>query len=311
MIPALVLTVSSALGLLAATSLVPALLAGVSTPDSLGRPDPGLNAELAAVAAELGISGLADAGRASLALVDLTGGPVYAGIAADSTLGAASMAKLAILLGAFAAGEAGRLELTSDLLQSLERMIRASSNPDATLAIERVGFPAIAAALEDPRYALHDPMRGGLWVGSDYTGGKVWRREARSRQTHAASAAAVARFYVLLHRNELVSPAASAAMREMLASTTQDHKFVAGLREAAGAPSPRAGEPVAVPGYRILRKSGSWGPWQADSALIECAGRRYVLVCLLADRKGGERRLRRLAVAVDRLIERRHPAARE
>jgi hypothetical protein len=310
--------VISAPALLAASLLITTFLdrgsgAGVSSPDPLVRADPKLNAELAAVAGKLGISQLAEAGRASLALVDLTvsGSPVQAGIAADTTLGAASVAKLAILLGAFAAREAGRLELTPDLLQVLERMIRASSNDDATLAIERVGLPAVAATLEDPRHALHDSVRGGLWVGSDYSRRQVWRREVRSRQVHAASAAAVARFYLLLDRNQLVSPSASAAMREILAVTTLDTKFVAGLRDAARAASPAPGEPVQVPGYRILRKSGSWGLWQADSALIESAGRRYILVCLLEDREGGEQRLRRLAVAVDQLIQRRHPAVKE
>jgi beta-lactamase class A len=284
---------------------------GTANPGALGPPDSALGAGLAAIAEDLGIAPLARNGRASLALVDLTQAPAHAGIAADSTLGAASVAKLAVLLGAFAAAEAGRIELTPDLRQILERMIRGSSNPDATRAIKRLGFPFIASVLEDPRYALHDRRRGGLWVGRDYSGGKIWRREARSREPHAASAAAVARFYVLLHRNELVSPAASAAMREMLAVTTYDHKFVAGLREACHSPAPKPGQTITIPGYRILRKSGSWGPWQADSALIEAEGRRYVLVCLLEDRDKGESRLRRLAVAVDRMIAGMHSDERK
>jgi beta-lactamase class A len=300
-----------------ALALVPLLVAtagaaaraGVSTPDPLGHHDPALAAALAPIADSLGISALAAKGRASLLLADLAGAePVHAGIAADSTLGAASMAKLAILAAAFAAAESRELEITPDLRQVLERMIRSSSNPDATRAIQVLGFPRIAAAVEDPRLALHDPARGGLWVGKDYTGGKVWRAEPRSGEPHAASAARVARFYALLERGELVSQEASAAMREILAFTTFDHKFVAGLREAAGAPPPPPGGAVAIPGYRILRKSGSFGAWQSDSALIEAAGRRYILVCLLADRSGGEVKLRRLASHVDRLMATRHAA---
>lgn len=294
----------------AALTAAPPLAAGVFTPDPLGLPDPALRVELDAIAEELGIADLGRSGRASLVLVDLTGSiPVHAGIAADSTLGAASVAKLAVLLGAFAEAFAGKIELTTDLERDLGQMIRTSSNPEATRVIRRVGFPAIAAALHDPRHALHDPVCGGLWVGRDFSGGKVWRLEPRSREAHAASAARVARFYVLLDRGQLVSPKASEAMREILSVTTFDHKFVAGLRQAAGLPPPPAGKPLVIPGYRILRKSGSFGPWQADSALIESAGRRYVLVCLLADREGGEQRLRRLVAAVDRLIARRHAAA--
>jgi hypothetical protein len=283
--------------------------AGVVVPDPRGRPDPALQAALDPIAAELGITRLARQGRASLMLVDLTAAePVHAGIAADTTLGAASVAKLGILAAAYLAAADGELELTPDLRRVLEGMIRRSSNPDATRAIEVLGLEGIAAALEDPRLGLHDPRGGGLWVGRDFTGGAVWRVEPRAREAHAASAASVARFYALLARDRLVNARASAAMREILAVTTWDHKFVAGLRRAAGAPAPPAGRPVVIPGFTVLRKSGSYGRWQGDSALVEAAGRRYVLACLLADRDGGEARLRRLAARVDRLLAGRHAA---
>lgn len=290
--------------------LLPSLAgAGVSTPDPLGPSDRRFTTEIETIARELGITRLARLGRASLIVVDLTGDtPVHAGIAADSTLGAASMAKLGVMVATFAKAESGDLELSSDVRHDLEGMIRESANPEATRLIERLGFPAIAAVLEDPRFALHDPLRGGLWVGQDFSRGKVWRLEPRSRQAHAASARQVARFYVLLERGELVSPEASKAMRDIISVTTLDHKFVSGLRQAVGAPAPAAGEPVVIPGYRMLRKSGSFGAWQGDSALIEAPGRRYVLVCLLADRQGGESRLRRLAARIDRVIARRHRA---
>ncbi len=293
-----------------ASGPVPAARAGVTTPDPMGNRDPDLDVALDAIASELGIAELAREGRASLALVDLSESPARsAGMAADSTLGAASVAKLAILAAAYATAQAGEIEITPDLRTVLERMIRSSSNPDATRAIEILGFERIASALEDPRMALHDAERGGLWVGADYSGGPAWKVDPCSGRTHAASAAAVARFYALLARSELVSPDASADMREILSVTTWDHKFVAGLRAAAGAKAPEAGRPVRIPGYTILRKSGSFGPWQGDSALIATGGRRYILVCLLADREGGEAKLRRLAAAVDRLMAARHPGA--
>ncbi len=282
--------------------------AGVSTPDPLGEPDSDLAARLAAIASELGIAPLAAAGRASVMLVDMSGEvPRHAGLNADSTLGAASIAKLGILAAAYAVAETGELAISPDVRAILARMIRSSSNPDATRAIEILGFERIAAALAGPRLGLHSDERGGLWVGKDFTGGPLWKRDPHSHEPHAASAAAVARFYALLAGGELVSPDASAAMRDILAVTTWDHKFVAGLRQATGTKTPAAGQPVVIPGYTILRKSGSYGPWQGDSALIETDGRRYILVCLLADRAGGEAKLRRLAVDVDRLMAERQP----
>jgi beta-lactamase class A len=305
---------------------IPSARAGVSTLDPLGEPDAELAAELGTIAGELGITELAAHGRASVMLVDLGGAteemgnnaargvagdgrratPRHAGIAADSTLAAASVTKLAILTAAYAAVEAGEIAITPELRAVLERMIRYSANPEATRAIEVLGFERIAAAMRDPRIALYDEARGGLWVGRDFTGGAVWRVEPRSGESLAASAAAVARFYVLMARGELVSPEASVAMRDILAVTMWKHKFVAGLGAGIGRvqppPARASSEPVVVPGYRVWRKSGSYGPAQGDSALIEADGRRYVLVCLLEDREGGEAKLQQLAARVDRMM---------
>ena len=311
--------------------------AGVSTPDPLGEPDAELAAGLGTIAEELGIAELAARGRASVMLVDLartaetaTGDPVgtatgetvgtatetaarHAGINADSTLAAASITKLAILTAAYAAAEAGEIAITPDMQAVLERMIRLSANAEATRAIEILGFERIAATMADPRVALYSSARGGLWVGRDFTGGKVWRLESHSGESLAASAAAVARFYVLLARGEIVSPEASAAMREILAVTMWRHKFIAGLGETAGAaratqstPARAEDQPIVIPGYKVWRKSGSYGPAQGDSALIEAEGRRYVLVCLLEDREGGEAKLQRLAAHVDQMMAERN-----
>jgi beta-lactamase class A len=294
--------------------------AGVASPDPLGPADPELGRQLQTIADDLGITPLAKTGRASLILVDLpdsarTGGaapgtatprPTHAGLAADSTLGAASIAKLGILTAAYDAAASGELGITPDVRRTLERMIRASKNPEATRMIEILGFERIAATLDNPRIGLHTKA-GGLWVGKDYSGSKarLWRAEPHSGQGHAASAASVARFYALLDRGELVSPEASAAIREILSVTLRSSKFVAGLGAAAGVKAPAEGKPVVIPGYRILRKSGSYGDWQGDSALIEAAGRRYILVCILRDWEGGEAKLRKLAVRVDRMMAER------
>ena len=289
---------------------------GAISPDPLGPADPELERQLQTIADDLGITPLAKDGRATLILVDLpdsartgstaTSRPRHAGLAADSTLGAASIAKLAILAAAYDAAASGELGITPDVRRTLERMIRASNNPEATRMIGILGFEKIAASLDNPRIGLHSKA-GGLWVGKDYSGpkAKLWRAEPHSGQGHAASAASVARFYALLDRGELVSPEASAAMREILSVTLRSSKFVAGLGAAAGLKAPTEGKPVVIPGYRMLRKSGSYGDWQGDSALIEAPGRRYILVCILRDWEGGEAKLRKLAVRVDRLMAER------
>jgi hypothetical protein len=307
------------LGLSACMSPEPAP-AGVHSPNPLGQPDPELERAVSAIATELGIAELAAAGRASLAVVDLLGiigqrssVPSYAGVAADTTVGAASVAKLGILVAAFAAAAAGEIEITPDVRTTLERMIRDSTNPDATRMIEILGFERIAAALADPRIALHHPRTGGLWVGQAFSGSTpVWRPEPSSGEALAASAASVARLYALLDRRQLVNEAASDTMRAILGVTYWDHKFVAGLRGRGGpagqaAPPVHAKVPVTISGYRVLRKSGSYGPWQGDSALIEGSGRRYILVCLLGDRTGGEATLQKLAPRIDQLMAARHP----
>jgi beta-lactamase class A len=276
--------------------------AGVHSMNPLGQPDPELARAIEAIAGEVGIAELAYSGRASLA---------------DSTLGAASVAKLGVLVTAFAAAAAGELEITPDVRALLDRMIRDSANPEATRMIEILGYERIAATLEDPRIALHHPRTGGLWVGQPFgsNSAPIWRAESVSGEANAASAAMVARFYALLDRGELVNQAASDTMRAILGVTHWDHKFVAGLHGRHGpggkppAPPVHSAAPVTVPGYRVLRKSGSFGPWQNDSALIEGPGRRYILVCLLGDRAGGEAKLQQLAARIDQLMAERHPVA--
>jgi len=306
--------------LLAGTLLARSAGAGVSgvfPPDPLGPADLELAQKLESIAEDLGIAKLATAGRASLILVDLpfpdsvaaydrtpSGEPlpVHAAIAADTTLEAASISKLAILTAAYDAAATGELAITPDVRSQLDRMIRSSSNEAANRLIKILGFERIASALDNPRIALHG-AQGGLWVGKDFTGpqASLWKAEPHSGQAHAASARSVARFYALLDRGELVSQEASAAMREILSVTTRNNKFVAGL----GAKGTAEDQPVTVPGYRIYHKSGSYGRAQGDSALIEADGRRYILVCILDDQAGGEAKLRKLAARVDKMMAQR------
>lgn len=213
--------------------------------------------------------------RLSVALVDISSPDRirYAGVDDDRMRYAASLPKIAIMLTVFDQIDRNEIRYTPELREKMELMIRRSSNDVATELIELVGFEAIAATLQDPRYELYSESRnGGLWVGKDYGGllGR-WKRDPLHGVSHGATARQVARFFVMLERGELVSPWASAEMKSILARPEIQHKFVLGLSER--------------PRSRIFRKSGTWREWHCDAALVERDGKTYVAVALLESSK--------------------------
>ena len=238
-------------------------------------PDPELQAGLQRLLTQAPYRGLMRNRRLSVALVDLTDPerPRYAGADEDRMRYAASLPKIAILLGAFDQIDKGRLDYTPELRRKMEGMIRRSDNALSSEMIRIVGFPAIAAALRDPKHKLYDPGReGGLWVGRGYGSGVgLWRRDPISNISHGATARQTARFLVMMNRGELVSPWASAEMKAIMGQPAIRHKFVRGLGAAR-------------PNSHIYRKSGTWREYHADAALVERDGRTYVAVALLESR---------------------------
>jgi beta-lactamase class A len=229
-------------------------------------------------------------GRLALALVDVTEreAPRLAMLNGDRLMYAASLPKIAILLGAVAEAEAGRLQLDGERLAALENMIRRSSNTDATRALSWVGGERLQQILESPRFAFYDRAQGGgLWVGKGYDGAPAFRRDPLARLSHAATAYQVARLYVLLANGRLFEPRLNAVMLEALSRPAIRHKFVAGLAER--------------PGAVLWRKSGTWRDTHADSALVESGGHRFVMVGIAHSPDGGEW-LQRLAVPLHDLI---------
>jgi beta-lactamase class A len=202
---------------------------------------------------------------------------------------AASLPKIAIMLGVFDRVAAGELSYTPQLRRKLERMIRRSDNRASSELIELIGFEAIATALSDPRYQLYDEGRnGGLWVGKDY-GGPLgyWHRDPLHDISHGATTRQVARFFVMLDRGELISPWASAEMKRVMGKPAIEHKFVRGL--------------LALPRLLMFRKSGTWRNYHADAALVEHDGHRYVAVALVENAAGDS--------VLTRLIQRLDPIA--
>jgi len=187
---------------------------------------------------------------------------------------AASLPKIAILLGAAVAIDEGRLVLDDDLKAELDSMIRYSDNASATRVLELVGREELLSILQSPEYNFYDQNdNGGLWVGKDYGPSSAYRRDPLSGLSHGATAFQAARFYYELQAGNLVSPEQTEMMLDVLSNPGVNHKFVKGLQ--------------AYPDIEIFRKSGSWRTYHADSALVRGDGFAYIMVALANNENGG------------------------
>jgi beta-lactamase class A len=242
------------------------------------------------VIADSGLSPEVAQGRLALALVDATepAAPRLAMVNGDRMMYAASMPKVAILLGALAEAEAGRLPINSLTVAAMTNMIRFSSNADASRVLGWVGIDRLLEILQSPRFALYDRAgAGGLWVGKGFGPEPATRRDPLGNLSHGATAFQVARLYWMLANDQLLSPPMNVLMKQVLSNPGIHHKFVKGLD--------------ARPGVDIYRKSGTWKNFHADSALVESQGRRIVLVGIAQHQDGGEW-LARLAAPLHDLI---------
>lgn len=231
--------------------------------------------------------------RLSVTLVDITDieKPRLAHVNGNHTLYAASLPKLAIMLAVFEEVYQGKLELTDDLEKSLKQMIQVSSNVEATRLYELVGPSRIAEILQSDRYQLYDVDNGGgLWVGKPYGKQPAWKRDPLNNASHAASGVQVARFYFMMERNELTDPDYCPVMKEILADSLINHKFVKGLNKQN-------------PDAKVYRKSGTWRNYHSDSALIERPdGRKYIAVGLTQNDNGGAL-LEKIIIDLDKLMD--------
>ena len=237
--------------------------------------DPLLQAGLDELVEEMGLERPARDGRLALALADVTDPdhPRLAMVNGHEMFYAASLPKVAILLGAAVALEQGQLDLNPALEQDLHDMIRVSCNACASRVLDRVGRERLLDILQSPDYHFYDPeLGGGLWVGKPYGPEPAYRRDPIDNQSHGATAYQAARFYYLLETGELVSPDQSELMLSTLVEPGINHKFVRGL---AG-----HGE------FDLYRKSGSWRMYHADSVLIRSENRAYIMVGLVEDGDG-------------------------
>ena len=179
---------------------------------------------------------------------------------------AASLPKIAIVLGVFVEVERGKIKLDSQTRNQLIRTIRHSSNRDATALLHKVGFERLAEILQDERYGkLYDPARGGgLWVGKDYGKAPAWRRDPLHGLSHGASAMQAARFYYGVMNGTIIDPKYLPDLEEIFGSPAIKHKFVKGLQGRKD--------------FEIYRKSGTWRDYHADSAVVARENLVYIVV---------------------------------
>ncbi len=228
--------------------------------------------------------------RLAVGLLDITDldAPRYAALNAHRMMYAASLPKIAILLGAYVKIADGDLELDDELRDEMVRMIRYSDNACATSVLDKVGRRDLIKILTSDRLRLYDADgAGGLWVGKDYARNNAYRRDPLHNLSHGATVHQVLRYFYLLERGDLVDPDACEEMKEILSKPGISHKFVAGLSER--------------PGVEIYRKSGTWRDFHSDAALVEHGDRRYVIVGLVRHPSGGKW-LARLAAPMHDLI---------
>lgn len=259
--------------------------------------DPALQGALDSMIRDGGYTYAVEHRQLSLVLVDITNAsqPRMASVNGDHMVYAASLPKIAILLGAFEKMKQGGMHMTADVREELTQMIRRSSNTAASNMYHAVGPKFLAKVLQSDKYRFYDPEHnGGLWVGKEYGKGGAWKRDPMHNISHGATAMQVARFLYMMETGQLVSPEASQQMKQMLSRPAIEHKFVKGLNEAR-------------PGSAIFRKSGTWREYHSDCAIVERDGRRYIAVAL-AESSRGSKWLPELIVGMDDAVFGKTPA---
>jgi beta-lactamase class A len=268
---------ASVLIALAISIAAPADTDGGHRRDSRLAPEPALQRSLRGVLAELNLNHFVAAKHLAVSLVDVTdmSHPRYAGINDTEMMYAASLPKICALVAGFERIHEGSMQYTPDVKDMFTRMIRYSSNVDASKVIQKVGFDYISKVLMGSKYRFYDPTQnGGLWLGKAYGGpSDYWKRDPLHHLSHGATTWQVARFFMLLDQGKLVSPEYSAEMKEILSKPAIHHKFVKGLEGS---------------GSEIYRKSGTWSKYHADGALIEHGEKKYIAVALMEDEHGGD-----------------------
>ena len=248
------------------------------------HPNASLQQQLEGIDARLRAKYGIAAEQTDVGLLDLDHPRRVAMIHPDHEEYAASVAKVGILYAWFALGH----DVDAQTQHEFGLMIKASSNEMAAKYSRIMGLTTIQQTLNAGGF--YDASKGGgIWVGKHYGPGSERIGDPVANHSHAVTVRQLLRFYSMLWRDELASPAASQKMKEIFLSPDiphDDHKFVKGLHGR---------------NLTILRKWGSWEDWLHDSAIVEGPNRHYVLVGLTHHPKG-DAYLEELASEVDDLM---------
>ena len=250
---------------------------------TLGKIDPPFQARIEAIDAQVRAKYAIPGEQTDVGVLDLEHHRL-ALIHPDQEEYAASVAKVGILLAWF--------QLHSEppdpqTRHELGLMVKISSNEMATKFSRQMGISEVQRIIDD--YGLYDPDHGGgIWFGKHYGPGGERAFDIYGN-VHGATVRQLLHFWLLLDEGNLVSPRASQTMKEIFDSPDIPPdmiKFRKGLE----------GRDV-----QILSKTGSYGNWLHDSALITGPGRHYILVGLTTN-PCGDAYLEDLARAVDDLM---------
>ncbi|MDP1823113.1 MAG: hypothetical protein Q8L48_07725 [Archangium sp.] len=200
----------------------------------------------------------------SLVLVDLTRPDQLAAatVRPDWETFPASLGKIAILLGVVEkARTTNHPEALVTLRPSMDRMIKASSNEDASALFAWAGHAAIVDAVA--RHQLYDEKTGGLW----WTPSAPWPKSPKEQLRISATARQVARFFLMMEQGKLVSPDDSRTIKGVLRN--------AGLALFSQGIQKRFGD------TQYYGKPGILGKEIAEGMLIESPGARYIVAIVM------------------------------
>ena len=200
---------------------------------------------------------------------------------------AASLPKIAIVVGVFALVDQGIIHLDSTIETKLIGMIRNSSNQYATQLLRQVGMKQLFQILQDERYGkLYDPAHGGgLWVGKEY--GKSSERigDPLHNISHGATAMQAARFYYGAITGTIIDIKHRPLLAKIFGKPAINHKFVKGLDGREN--------------VEIYRKSGTWRDYHADSGVVVHDDFTYIVVYIEHHPEAGHKAIRGIRIVDD------------
>ena len=150
----------------------------------------------------------------------------------------------------------------------MDQAIRVSNNASATTLISTVTLQYLQEALL--KVGLYDQSSGGgLWLGRGYGGSSVsGALDPLYQMIHTTSALAADKFYVSLHKKELVSEEDSESMLGLLHNSAFRNKFILGLTQKGLKVNQHSAYWGSNSPVILYRKTGTWSKYSHDSALV-------------------------------------------